>query len=168
MCPRRSISRPRSRSTSAKAACERLPWKPTDGLGPRNESVRSGRADHCSCWQTDAGPRAERVGSARRQHGPVNTEHFSHSSPGAGLRRSIDGLANVRDGHQSNRSAGTLSPWRENWPVWRRGRRQDGHHSGTNQQHRLEARWRLRVRWCGRAHSRRQRFVAGNAGIACC
>ena len=75
------------------------------------------------------------------------------------------GLEMFETGIKVDRPSGTLSARRQDRPVRRRRRRQDRHHHGADQQHRHEARRRLGVRRRGRAHPRRQRSLARNAGI---
>ena len=90
---------------------------------------------------------------------------LSHSPRGAFARRSVHAAGNVRDRHQGRGPDGAVPEGRKDRPLRRRRRGQDGADSGTDSQRGHEARRRLGVRRRGRAHARRQRPVAGNAGI---
>ena len=82
------------------------------------------------------------IGEPVDKMGPVNygTAIFDSSSR-ASVRGSVDRTADVRDRHQSYRSARTVpSRWKDR-VVRRRWCRQDGRHHGVDQQHRSEA-WR--------------------------
>ena len=78
----------------------------------------------------------------------------------AGLRHALaDGRA-LRDRHQGHRPAGPVRARRQDRPLRRRRRGQDGAHPGADQQHRHAARRRVGVRRRGRAHARGQRPLA--------
>ena len=98
--------------------------------------------------------------------GPVKTEkRYPIHRPARQPRRSIHQPRNVRDGHQSRGPDRAVPEGRQDRAVRRRGRGQDGADSGTDPQRRHEARRRFGVRRSGRAHARRKRPVARNAGI---
>ena len=106
------------------------------------------------------------IGEPVDKMGPVNThEALSDSPSGAVVRRAVHRAADVRDRHQGDRPDRAVPARRQDRFVRRRGRGQDRHHHGIDQQHRHEARRRVGVRRRGRAHARRQRSVARNAGI---
>ena len=92
---------------------------------------------------------------------PVESEErwsIHRSAPAA--RGPVDRAADVRDRHQGHRPARAVPARRQDRAVRRRRRRQDGHHPGADSQRRHEARRRLGVRRCRRAHARRQRPLA--------
>ena len=92
---------------------------------------------------------------------PVNVAGaLADSSSRADARGSVVGAGDVRDGHQGHRPARTVSEGRQDRPVRRRRRRQDGHHPGADSQHRHEARRCVGVRRRRRAHPRGERPVA--------
>ena len=141
--------------------------QPTDGLVRGMHAESLGEPVTVPVGKRDAGPRAERDRRAGGQDGSgEHGEALSDSSPGAGVRRAVDRTADVRDRHQGGRSARAVLARRKDRAVRRRGRRQDGHHSGADHQPGHQARRRFGVRGRGRAHARRQRSVAGVPGIA--
>ena len=107
------------------------------------------------------------IGEPVDEHGPG--EHRSSGTRFTARRRpSTSSRPNCRCSRPASRSSicsSRILQRRQDRPVRRRGRRQDRHHSGADQQHRHEARRRLGVRRRRRAHARRQRPVARNAGI---
>ncbi len=141
--------------------------QPTDGLvrGMKAESL--GEPVTVPVGKQTLGRVLNVIGEPVDKMGPVNTrEALSDSPPGAGVRRAVDRTADVRDRHQGHRSARTVLARRQDRPVRRRGRRQDGHHSGADHEPRHQARRRVGVRRRRRAYARRQRSVAGIPGIA--
>ena len=135
--------------------------------GARHEGDQPGRArSSVPVGKETLGRVLNVIGEPVDKMGPVNAEQaLSDSPPGAGVRRAVHRAADVRDRHQGHRSARALPPRRQDRPVRRRGRRQDRHHHGADQQHRHEARRCVGVRRRRRAHPRRQRSVARNAGV---
>ena len=98
--------------------------------------------------------------------GPVNAKErkpIHHPAPAFDEQSTQRG--DVRDGHQGHRPDPAVSEGRQDRPVRRRGRGQDGHHPGTDQQRCLPARRLLGLCRRGRAHPRGQRPVAGDAGV---
>ena len=135
--------------------------------GARHEG-RSAWATPSRCrWATETLGRVLNViGEPVDKMGPVNAKkHYPIHRPAPSFEEQSTDLRDVRDRHQGHRPARALPARRQDRAVRRRGRRQDGHHSGADQQHRHEARRRFGVRRRGRAHARRQRSLARNAGI---
>ena len=163
---RPSTSSAKRSSTSAKAASAPSRMQPTEGLVRGMKAISLGGTRSTCRWASETLGRVLNViGQPVDKMGPVNAkQRYPDSSPRAVVRRSVDAPRNVRDRHQGHRSARALSARRQDRPVRRRGRRQDRHHHGADQQHRHEARRRFGVRRRGRAHPRRQRSVARNAG----
>ena len=98
------------------------------------------------------------VGEPVDEAGPIN-DGGSPRDPSAdpGLCRSIDGGPDSHHRHQGRRPARALRQGRQDRPVRRRRRRQDGAHPGIDQQRRQDPRRQFRIRRRRRAHPRRQR-----------
>ena len=98
--------------------------------------------------------------------GPVNAEGaHADPSPGSGVRRAVDLGGDVRDRHQGHRPDPAVLEGRKDRPVRRRGRGQDRHHSGADQQRRDQPRRLLGVRRRGRADARGQRSLDRVPGV---
>ena len=106
----------------------------------------------------DARPHHERHRRADRRSRPGDDRRAPRrSTAGPGLCRAGDRGADPRHRHQGRRPARALRQGRQDRPVRRRRRRQDGAHPGADQQHR-QGPWRLLgVRRRRRAHARGQR-----------
>ncbi len=135
--------------------------------GARHEgaSTRAGRSP-CPSGRGTLGRVLNVLGEPVDNLGEVNGgEALSHSPRRAFAGRSVHAARNVRDRHQGGGLDGAVPEGRKDRPLRRRGRGQDGADSGADSQRGHEARRRFGVRRRGRAHARRQRPVAGNAGI---
>ena len=133
----------------------------TEGMVRGMKAHRHRQRHHGAGGPGDAGPRAERAGPAGRRAWPGECEGAHADSPaGAGVRRAVDVGGDVRDRHQGHRPDPAVLEGRQDRPVRRRGRRQDGRHPGTDQQRGEPARRLLGVRRCGRADARGQRPLA--------
>ncbi len=98
------------------------------------------------------------VGDPVDEAGPIPMESAPrHPSADAGICRAVDGSADSGHRHQGRRPARPLRQGRQDRPVRRRGRRQDGAHSGAHQQRRQDPRRQFGVRRRRRAHPRGQR-----------
>ena len=98
------------------------------------------------------------IGEPVDEAGPIKADETRPiHQPSAQVHRAIDRSADPRHRHQGRRPARALRQGRQDRPVRRRRRRQDGDHSGTDQQHRQEARRLFGVRRRRRAYARRQR-----------
>ena len=75
-----------------------------------------------------------------------------HTPPRARVRRAHHPDRDLRDRHQGHRPSRALRPRRQDRPLRRRRRRQDGPHPGAHQQPRPGARRHLRVHRRRRAH----------------
>ena len=138
----------------------------TEGVVRGMKARRSRRTDRRAGGPRNAGARDERARRARGWPRPgPDGEALSDSPAGAVARGSIHRARNVRNGHQGRGPVRTVPEGRQDRPLRRRGRRQDGSDSGADPQRRDEAWRRVGVRRRGRAHARRQRPVARNAGI---
>ena len=141
--------------------------KPTEGM-VRGMKAHRHRADRSPCRWAAARWAACSTCSASRWTiwaRCTPTKRYPDSPRRAVARRSVHAAGNVRDRHQGCGPDGAVPEGRKDRPVRRRGRGQDGADSGTDSQRGHEARRRFGVRRRGRAHARRQRPVAGNAGV---
>ena len=98
------------------------------------------------------------VGEPVDEAGPIN-DGGSPRDPSADPRlcRAIDRCADSHHRHQGRRPARALRQGRQDRPVRRRRRRQDGAHPGTDQQRRQDPWRQFGIRRRRRAHPRRQR-----------
>jgi hypothetical protein len=147
----------KSRSTSAS---HRAHHRDGRHRGPRARrgSDRHRRPDHRARGQCDARPDPQRRGRARGRRRPRRGRRKARHPPARPrLRRTVDGIRNPRDRHQGGRPARPLLQGRQDRPLRRCRRGQDGSHHGTDQQHRQGALGLLGLRRCGRADPRGQR-----------
>ena len=90
---------------------------------------------------------------------------LAHPPPRAGASRTSPQTRGPRDRPQSHRPPHALPEGRQDRPLRRRGRRQDGAHPGAHHQYRDRARRLLRVRRRRRADPRGERPLARNERI---
>ena len=127
--------------------------QPTEGLVRGMKAISLGRPVEVPVGPETLGRVLNVIGQPVDEMGPVNAKkHYPDSPPGAVVRRAVHATRNVRDRHQGHRSDRALPARRQDRPVRRRGRGQDRHHSGADQQPRHEARRRFGIRRRGRAH----------------
>ena len=130
----------------------------SEGLVRGQEVTDNRRADLGSGRGWAAWPHHQRDRRSGRRSRSDQRRNAAGDPPGrAGLYRSIDRGRDSDHRHQSRRPAGALCQGRQDRPVRRRRRRQDGTDHGADQQHRQGARRLFGVRRRGRAHSRGQR-----------
>ena len=98
------------------------------------------------------------IGEPVDEAGPIN-DGSSPRDPSADavLCRAVDRGSDSRHRHQGRRPARALRQGRQDRPVRRRGRRQDGADPGTDQQRRQDPWRQFGIRGRRRAHPRRQR-----------
>ncbi len=131
----------------------------------RHEGREPRRADRGPGGRGHPRPGHERHRRARRQHGPDHDrEALPHPPPPPGARAAEHQARDVRDGHQGHRPHPAVPQGRQDRPVRRRGRRQDGHHPGAHPQRRAEARRLFGLRRRRRADPRGQRPLARDEG----
>ena len=95
------------------------------------------------------------LGAPVDEMGPVNTEkRYPIHRPAPSFEDQSTRLEMFETGIKVVDLLETLPARRQDRPLRRRGRRQDGHHSGTQQQHRHEARRRVGSRRSRRADAR--------------
>ena len=124
----------------------------------RPGSHRHRRPDHGARRQRDAGPHPERHRRAGGRGRPIEAdEHRSIHSEAPDFEEQSTELRDPGDRHQGHRPAGALCQGRQDRPLRRCRRRQDGSDHGADQQHRQGALGLLRVRRRGRADPRGQR-----------
>ena len=148
----------KSPSISVRTACAASPWTP-----PRVWCAARKSSTLAAPIMVPVGPGMlgriiNVIGEPVDEEGPVNGVEMRpiHAAAPAYVDQSTE--AQILDHrHQGYRPAGALRQGRQDRPVRRRRRRQDGAHPGTDQQRRQGA-WRLfGVRRRRRAHPRRQR-----------
>ncbi len=139
--------------------------QPTDGLVRGMQAESLGEPVTVPVGKETLGRVLNVIGEPVDKMGPVNTaKRYPIHRQAPAFEEQATELADVRDRHQGHRPAGTLPARRQDRLVRRRGRGQDGHHSGADQQPGHQARRRFGIRRRGRAHARRQRSVAGIPG----
>ncbi len=90
------------------------------------------------------------IGEPVDEKGPVKADEYrSIHAARARVRRTVDRIRGPGHRHQGDRPAGPLCQGRQDRPVRRCRRGQDGSHHGTDQQHRQGALGLLGVRRCG-------------------
>ncbi len=120
--------------------------QPTDGMVRGMKAVSLGHPIEVPVGNQTLGRVMNVIGEPVDNMGPINTaQKWSIHRAAPSLRGAGHRTADVRDRHQGDRSAGTVSARRQDRLVRRRGRRQDRHHHGADQQHRPQARRRFRV-----------------------
>ncbi len=129
--------------------------------GPRQRGARHRRADQRPRRPRDAGPHPERARRADRRARPGRRQDdLPDPSRRAVVRGPGDLGRSAGDRDQGGGPAGPLPEGRQDRPVRRRRRRQDGADPGADQQHRQGPWRRVRVRRRRRAHPRGQRPVS--------
>ena len=99
----------------------------TEGLVRGQEVVDTGAADHGAGRRRDARPHHERHRRAGRRSRPgQDAQRRAIHQPAPVLCRPVDRGADPRHRHQGRRPARALCPRRQDRPVRRRRRRQDG------------------------------------------
>ena len=135
----------------------------TDGLVRGNEVTDTGAPISVPVGPETLGRIINVIGEPIDERGPINaTQALPDPSRRAELRGPVDLGRNSRHRNQGGRSAGALPERRQDRPVRRRRRRQDGADPGTDQQYRQGAWRRLGVRRRRRADPRGQRPVPRN------
>ena len=101
------------------------------------------------------------LGDAIDTDAPVDAADLLPDPPArAVVRRPVDAGRGLRDRRQGHRPDRAVHEGRQDGHLRRRGRRQDGHHPGTDPQHRQVPLRLLGVCRRGRAQPRRQRPLA--------
>ena len=140
--------------------------KPTEGLVRGMKAEDLGEPISVPVGRGTLGRVLNVLGEPVDKLGPVKYEkRYPIHRPAPVARRPVHQPRNVRDGHQGRRPDRAVPQGRQDRPVRRRGRRQDGADSGADPQRRHEARRRVRLRRRRRAHARRQRPLARIPGI---
>ena len=131
----------------------------TDGIARGTDVDRHGRADLGAGRRRDARPRLERARRAGRREGGAGRRRGALVDPPrpARLRRPDAEGRDLRDRHQGDRPDRALRARRQDRPLRRRRRRQDGADPGADPQHRPRARRRVGLLRRRRAHARGQR-----------
>jgi hypothetical protein len=106
----------------------------------RRRRDRHRRPDHRAGGHATLGRIMNVVGEPVDEGGPGRGRRKARHPPArARIRRAVDRSRNPRHRHQGRRPAGPLRQGRQDRPVRRRRRGQDGSHHGTDQQHRQGA-----------------------------
>ena len=135
----------------------------TDGLARGTAAYDTGGLDQRARRRGDAGPhlqRARRSRSTRRDTRSTARRAGRSTAPPPAFERSSPTAEIFETGIKV---IDLLAPYvqrRQDRPLRRRRRRQDGAHPGADQQHRQGARRRVGLRRRGRAHARGQRPLA--------
>ena len=148
----------RWRSISARTRCAPSPWTRARGWCAARGCGTPASRSRVPVGDETLGRIMNVIGEPVDEAGPVKTAERRADPPGcAVLCRAGDRGADPRHRHQGRGSARALCPRRQDRPLRRRRRRQDGDHPGADQQRRQGA-WRLfGVRRRRRAHARGQR-----------
>ena len=161
-------SSPRCSSTSATTACARSPWTPPTASRAARTSTTPARSITVPVGEATLGRIFNVLGETIDKGDDAAIDAAPrwpiHREPPAFDDALADGR-DLRDRHQGRRPAGPVREGRQDRPVRRRRRGQDGAHPGADQQHRHAARRPLGVRRRGRAHARGQRPLARDDGV---
>ena len=145
-------------SISARTPCAPSPWTRPKVWCAARRSPTPARRSRCRSATSTLGRIINVIGEPVDEAGPVDGhEKRAIHQPAPDICRAVDRSADPRHRHQGRRPARALCQGRQDRPVRRRRRRQDGADPGTDQQRRQGA-WRLLgVRRRRRAHPRGQR-----------
>ena len=134
--------------------------------GARHRGRGHRRSHHDAGGPADPGPHLERNGRARRRQAHARDRGMdAHPSPRPGLRHADHHHRDLRDRHQGRRPHRALRQGRQDRPLRRRRRGQDGHHPGAHQQPGPGARRHVGVHGRGRAYPRGHRPVPGDERV---
>ena len=131
----------------------------------RHRGRRHRRADLGPGRRPDARPHLERHRRPGRRQGGGNGRALADPPRSAGVRRAVGEDRDLRDGHQGHRPDRAVRPRRQDRPLRRRRRRQDGADPGADPQHREAARRRVGLHRRRRAHARGQRPHPRDDGV---
>ena len=133
----------------------------SDGLRRGMKVTSTGAPISVPVGTGDARPHHGRARPADRRGRPDQDRGAPLDPPaGAQVRRALAVGRAARDRHQGDRPDLPVRQGRQDRPVRRRRRRQDGDHARADQQHRHPARRPVGVRRRGRAHARGQRLLS--------
>ena len=154
---------PRCSSTWATTASARSRWTPPTAWPAAARSIDTGAPISVPVGDVTLGRIFNVLGEAIDK-GEADPERRASAGRSTATRRAFDELdaeaADPRDRHQGHRPARAVHARRQDRPVRRRRRRQDGADPGADQQHRQAPRRQVGVRRRRRAHARGQRPLA--------